>query len=319
MTVGRMGLVFPGQGVQSVGMGQSLAQHYPEARRTFEEADDALGFGLSKMMWRGTAMELESTEIQQPAILTVSIAAWRALQTRCDFGPVVALGLSLGEYSAYVAAEALEFPDAVRITRIRGRAMQQAVPMGKGGMLAVSGLDADTVLALCGEAATAGVVEPANYNAPGQIVCAGEVAALERLEELVAATPKARAIRLPVSAPFHCSLLRPAAQTLQDVLGSTLVRAPKFPVIANVDSHVCTVAADIVPRLVDQVAMPVRFEQGVRAAVSLFQPAGFLELGPGKTLAALIRKIDRGVPVASIGDPEGLDRALESLLTGSYN
>ncbi|MCY0886680.1 MAG: ACP S-malonyltransferase, partial [Firmicutes bacterium] len=205
----RIGLLFPGQGAQYVGMGKALAEADPLARQTFEEADEALGEPLSRRVWEGTPEELEATAWQQPAILTVSIAVWRVLRARFPLEPVAALGLSLGEYSAYVAAGLLPFPEAVRVTRRRGQAMQEAVPPGAGGMLAVLGLETAEVERLARAAAARGWAEPANYNAPGQVVVAGSLAALDALEQLVAEAGAGRTLRLPVSAPFHCRLLTP--------------------------------------------------------------------------------------------------------------
>lgn len=305
-------VAFPGQGAQFVGMGQALFETSAAARDTFHEADEALGMALSEVIFHGPAARLEDTEVQQPAILTVSVAIWRAIrEARPDFRPILGLGLSLGEYSAYVAAGVLEFREAVRICRLRGQAMQEAVPRGMGGMMAVIGLDQATVEAICAEASAQGLVEPANYNAPEQTVISGLNAGLARAQELVEAKG-GKAIRLAVSAPFHSSLLVPAGSVLSRALSGATLRSADFPVLANVDTEPCTEPQQIVPRLIQQVSRPVRFEQSVRRAMAM-GAEGFLELGPGKSLTSLIRKIDRRCALAAVADPAGLAKALELL------
>ncbi|MCL5115926.1 MAG: ACP S-malonyltransferase [Firmicutes bacterium] len=303
-------LLFPGQGSQYVGMGKAFWDRYAVARQAFEEANDALGYDLAKLVFEGPAEELENTEVQQPAILVVSVAAWRVLrEERPDFRPVAALGLSLGEYSAYVAAGAMAFPDAVRLTRIRGRAMQTAVPKGEGGMVAVLGLAPEQVEAICREASHRGDVDPANFNAPGQIVISGRVAGLELAEELIREAG-GRAVRLPVSAPFHSRLLEPAGAAVGEALGAIELQHASFPVIANVDAEPCLDPEEVVPRLIAQVSRPVRFEAGVRRAMA-DGVDHFLELGPGRSLSSLVKKIDRKTPAVPVEDPEGLGKALE--------
>lgn len=308
----RVGLLFPGQGAQYVGMGKALAEAFPLARQTFEEADDALGEAMSRRVWEGTPEDLEVTARQQPAILTVSIAVWRVLHARFPLEPVAAMGLSLGEYSAYVAAGLLPFAEAVRVTRRRGEAMQEAVPAGEGGMVAVLGLETARVEELAREAARSGWAEPANYNAPGQIVVAGTLPALAALEELVAREGSGRTVRLPVSAPFHSRLLAPVEPVLAEALAGCHLAPARFPVVANVDGCWCRSPSEAVDRLIRQVSRPVRFEQGVRSLLA----AGvdeLWEIGPGRTLSGLVRRIDRSVPTRSLEDPEGLARALESV------
>lgn len=303
-------VVFPGQGSQGVGMGHAFFEHYTLSRLAFEEADDALGYHLSRVIFEGPADRLEETEVQQPAILVASIAAWRALKhERPHFQPDVALGLSLGEYTAYVAAGALAFSDAVRLTQLRGKAMQNAVPKGTGGMVAVLGLNKETIEAICQQASRLGLVDLANFNAPGQVVISGYLDGLERAEQLVREAG-GRAVRLSVSAPFHSRLLKPAGQEVQAALDKTHLARAEFPVIANVDAELCWEPEEIVPRLVAQVSRPVRFEDGVRRA----QATGvqrFLELGPGRSLSNLIKKIDRRTQVVAVENPEGLRKALE--------
>lgn len=303
-------LLFPGQGSQYVGMGKALYDRYPIARETFEEANQALGYDLAQWVFEGPADELENTEVQQPAILVVSVAAWRALKSeRPDFQPVAAMGLSLGEYSAHVAAGTLAFQDAVRLTRIRGRAMQAAVPKGEGGMAAVLGLDAAQVEAICKEASHRGAVDPANFNAPGQIVISGLLPGIELAEELIREAG-GRAIRLAVSAPFHSRLLEPAGKQVGDALAAIELRRAAIPVIANVDGEPCHEPEEVVPRLVAQVYRPVRFEACVRRVMA-DGVQHFLELGPGRSLASLVKKIDRKMTTVSVEDPEGLAKALE--------
>jgi [acyl-carrier-protein] S-malonyltransferase len=306
----RWAVMFPGQGSQSVGMGRQFYQHYELARLAFEEADDALGYGLTQLIFEGPAEKLEQTEIQQPAILVVSVAAWRALKhERPHFEPALGMGLSLGEYSAYVASGAMSFTDAVRVTRLRGRAMQTAVPLGAGGMDAVMGLDVSTVEQICREASKTAVVDPANFNAPGQIVVSGYIEGLEAAEPLIREAG-GRAVRLAVSAPFHSRLLEPAGEALKEALGHIRFSRAAFPIIANVDAEPCTGPEGIAARLVAQVSRPVRWEEGVRRAISQ-GVTHFLELGPGKSLSSLVKKIDRAAQVAAAENPEALRKALE--------
>lgn len=308
--MGGWGIIFPGQGAQYVGMGQAILEVSDVAKSVFKEADEALGYDLSRVIREGPDSKLRDTEVQQPAIVVVSIAIWQTLKTyRPDFMPTLGLGLSLGEYSAYVAAGALSLADAVRITRIRGRAMQEAVPKELGGMLAILGLKTEVVQELCLEASKAGLVEPANYNAPGQTVVSGLNRGLDAVQEKASALG-ARTVRLPVSAPFHSSLLAPAGAVLARALGAVTIHRGAFPVLANVDTEPCQDAVDIVPRLVAQVSKPVLFEQSVQRALTL-GVEGFLELGPGRSLTSLVKKIHRSIRAVNVEDPEGLARALE--------
>jgi [acyl-carrier-protein] S-malonyltransferase len=299
--------LFPGQGSQYVGMGRALAEAFPAARRVFEEADDALGFSLSRLMWEGDGAALRLTEIQQPAILTVSVAVWRALAPPTL--PQAGLGLSLGEYSALVASGLLPFADAVRVCHVRGQAMQQAVPDGLGGMTAILGLHTEQVEAICREAQRVAWVEPANYNAPGQVVVSGFVAGLEDVERR-AREAGARVVRLPVSAPFHSRLLQPAEERLEEALKAARWGTAAFPVIANVDGAWVRTEDDAYPRLIRQVSHPVRFEPAIRELIA----AGvdrFVELGPGKSLQALVKKVARPIAVTSVDGPDSFAAALE--------
>lgn len=306
----RWAVMFPGQGSQSVGMGREFYQHHELAKLTFEEADDALGYPLSQRIFEGPESILEDTEVQQPAILVVSVAAWRALRHESPhFEPFLGLGLSLGEYSAYVAAGALAFSDAVRLTRLRGRAMQNTVPKGLGGMTAVMGLDVATVEDICGKASLTAAVDAANFNAPGQIVISGYVQGLTAAESLIREAG-GRAVRLAVSAPFHSRLLEPAGELLKEALADIRLSRPQFPVIANVDAEYCQEPDGIATRLVAQVSRPVRFKASVCRALA-DGVTHFIELGPGRSLASLVKKNDRHVHVASVENPQGLRKALE--------
>lgn len=291
----RVAFVFPGQGSQSVGMDAGLDP------ATFAEADEALGYALSAVVRDGPAERLAETEITQPALLTTSIAMARALATaRPDLVPAMAAGHSLGEYGALVLAGALEFSDAVRLVRLRGRAMQAAVPLGVGTMAAIMGLETDEVRALCEKHAEGEVVELAGHNCPGQTVIAGHVAAVDRVCEAVGSGAR----RLSVSAPFHCSLLGPAADALLDALHAVDVRPPRFPVVQNAYADVADTPAGIRERLVQQVVKPVRWVECVQQLKALGAER-CVEVGPGKTLAGLGRRIDRSLPVLSFADALG--------------
>lgn len=302
--------VFPGQGSQSVGMGQALADAFPEARATFDEADQALGWRLSEVIFNGPVERLTLTENTQPAILTVSVAAWRVLDAR-GFRPDVVAGHSLGEYSAHVAAGTLEFADAVRLVNHRGRYMQEAVPVGHGAMAAILGLDEEAVRAVCEEAAQGEVVSPANLNAAGQIVIAGTVAAVARAGERAKARGAKRVIPLQVSAPFHCALMAPAQARLAPELRSVPVRDPRVPVVANVDAAPKLDAQAAVAALIRQVSAPVRWDATVRRLASDGVSA-YVEVGPGTVLSGLIRKVARDATVLNLEQPVGLT-AIEAL------
>ncbi len=300
--------IFPGQGSQYVGMGSGIRGRFPEAAQVFEQADDALGFALSRLILEGPAEKLTETENTQPAILTCAVAYLRVLQKR-GIEAQVAAGHSLGEYAALVANGAMDFPTAVRLVRLRGRFMQAAVPLGVGTMTAVLMLDGDTVTSLCAEVSTdTSVVEPAGFNCPGQVSCAGHVEAIERLE---AAVSKAggMAKRLKVSAPFHSSLLKKAGDDLAKELESVTIAPMAFPYVANVDARWGTDPAGVKPRLVEQVMKPVLWEQSIRTMIGRGVER-FIEVGPGKTLAGLMKKIDRKQSLISVDTPKGLTSLL---------
>ena len=292
-------------------MGQALADRFPECRETFEQADAALGADISTLCFEGPAEQLVLTEHTQPAMLTVSTAAARALTGR-GVRPGWLAGHSLGEYSAHVAAGTLSFGDAVRTVCNRGRYMQDAVPVGHGAMAAVMGLDARLVEQACREAAEEQVVSPANLNAPGQIVIAGAAEAVQRAGDRARALGARRVRALPVSAPFHCALMQPAQDRLERDLRALVVSDPAIPVVANLDAEPKRDAAAAVSALVDQVTAPVRWEQVVRRLASEGVDT-YVEVGPGAVLSGLIRRIDRNARLLSVADPDGVDRAVAAL------
>ena len=305
--------VFPGQGSQAVGMGRALAEAYPICREAFEEADAALGFALSATIFDGPADRLTLTEITQPAILTVSVAAWRLLESR-GCRPAIVAGHSLGEYSAHVAAGTFSFADAVRTVHHRGRYMQDAVPVGTGAMAAILGADEALVAQACVEAAGGEVVSPANLNSPGQIVIAGATAAVARAGERAKALGAKRVIPLTVSAPFHCALMKPAELRLAPELRALTTRDPRVPVVANVDAEPRYEAAASIEALIRQVSAPVRWEDSVRRLASDGVTA-YVEVGPGTVLSGLIRKVAREATVLNLQAPDQL-AAIEALTAG---
>jgi [acyl-carrier-protein] S-malonyltransferase len=304
-------LIFPGQGSQAVGMGKALADAFPVCRATFDEADAALGDAISALCFDGPADRLMLTENTQPAILTVSVAIWRLLSSRgCT--PSFVAGHSLGEYSAHVAAGTIPFRDAVQIVRRRGRYMQEAVPVGTGAMAAILGLDAERVSQACSEAAQGDVVSAANLNAPGQVVIAGSREAVARAGERAKQLGAKRVVPLPVSAPFHCALMKPAEERLAPELRALAVSDPCVPVVANVDAEPKRDGASAIEALVQQVSKPVRWEDSVRRLASEGVRT-YVEVGPGSVLGGLVRKIHREATVLNIETPEGL-AAVESAL-----
>jgi [acyl-carrier-protein] S-malonyltransferase len=295
-----LALLFPGQGSQEVGMGRDVFEASPAARAVYETADAVLGLPLSKLCFEGPEEELRRTEIQQPALLATSIALLRALEEQAPLAPAYLLGHSLGEYSALVAGGALALEDAVALVHARGRFMQEAVPAGRGAMAAVLGLGAEAVAEACRAAAaeTGGVVSPANLNAPEQIVIAGEAEAVARATALARAAGAKRCVALPVSAPFHCALMRPAAEKLAAELARVRFRAPAVPVLSNVEAEPNRDASRIPALLERQVTAPVRFVECVRRLVGL-GVRRVIEVGPGSVLTGLVARIDRGVERAN--------------------
>lgn len=307
----RFALLFPGQGSQHAGMGRELWQAYPKSREVFETADRVLGLTISSLCFEGSEQELALTENTQPAILTTSVAALRALESM-GLSPTAAAGHSLGEYSAHVAAGTLEFEDALRAVRMRGRFMQEAIPVGDGAMAAVLGLPVETVERICREAAGSQVVSPANLNGPGQVVIAGHAAAVARAVEAALAAGAMRAVPLPVSAPFHCSLMRPAAERLRPLLAALDWRDPRFPVFTNVDAAPVLNAEGARDALVRQVDAPVRWHELIEAMVASGIER-FIEVGPRNVLAGLVRRIRKDLRVHSASDPGGVEAAVREL------
>jgi [acyl-carrier-protein] S-malonyltransferase len=303
----KLALVFPGQGSQFVGMGKDLAQWSPVARETFQEADDTLSFALTRLIFEGPEADLTLTRNTQPAILAVSVAAFRVMGSQLPVEPAFVAGHSLGEYSALVAAQSLSFKDAIMAVRERGKAMQEAVPAGKGSMAALMGMERDEIIALCEEAAgDGGVVSPANFNSPGQIVIAGTKENVLRAVEIFKERGGKRAVELPVSAPFHCSLMEPAAKRVEEVLADILIDSPKTVLINNAEAKPLSAAEDIRPSLIRQVTSPVLWEDSIRIIADA-GVGGFLEIGPGKVLSGLVKRIHREAEVQTFGRPEELD------------
>jgi [acyl-carrier-protein] S-malonyltransferase len=307
--------LFPGQGSQQVGMGRAFYEQSARARQVFERADAALGRSLSQLCFEGPQAELTLTTNAQPALVTTSIAVLEAVREAIGELPlpICALGHSLGEYSALVAASALSLEDAVRLVELRGRAMQAAVPPGEGAMAAIIGGDFSAVESLCRDAAAGEPLSPANFNAPGQIVIAGSAAAIERASVL-AAERKLKAIVLAVSAPFHCELMQPAARAVKEALQHIAVGELCLPVVANVDADLNRDSRRVPELLVRQICSPVRWQQSMEHCVNLGVERA-LELGPGKVLAGLAKRIAKNLRVLSISEPADLD-ALREVLAG---
>jgi [acyl-carrier-protein] S-malonyltransferase len=305
-TEAKTAFVFPGQGSQKVGMGRALHEQYPEARAVFDEADEALGYSLSKLCFEGPDAELTLTANAQPAILATSVAALRALEARSPVRPVAVAGHSLGEYSALVAAGALSLTDAVRLVHMRGKFMQDAVPAGQGAMAAIIGLASDVVAEVCREAAGAEVVSAANLNGGGQVVIAGHKDAVDR----AAAAAKARGAKLvkllAVSAPFHCALMQPAADRLASELARVEVKTPAVPVVSNVEAKPNQDAGRVKDLLARQVTAPVRWEESVQCLAGLGVNA-VVEVGAGNVLGGLVRRIAPDIAVHAAGDPSSIE------------
>jgi [acyl-carrier-protein] S-malonyltransferase len=310
MTDTNIALLFPGQGSQTVGMGKELAEKYPEARQVFEEADDALGYKLSLLCFEGPEDQLRLTENTQPAILATSIAALRVLETRMP-KPCYVAGHSLGEYSSHVASGTLSFADAVRTVRNRGRYMQEAVPVGVGAMAAILGMDLEKVTAVCADAAQGEVCSAANINSPEQIVISGHTQAVERAAKLADERGAKRAKLLPVSAPFHCSLMQPAQDRLEADLNRLAMNKPVYPVACNVDAVLVSDEIRTRDTLVRQVTGSVKWEQCIHLLIAQGVTT-FVEVGPGKVLCGLMRQIDRSKTCLSVENETSLAKTLET-------
>ena len=297
--------IFPGQGSQYPGMGKEFAENFPVARQLFEEADDALGLKLSAICFSGSEEELKLTANTQPAILTASIAILRVVEQETGLKADCLAGHSLGEYSALVGSGALTFADAVRTVRARGTFMQEAVPVGTGTMAAMLSVEKEELEEICREAAQGEVVSAANFNSPGQIVIAGSVAAVNRAIEIAKARGFRKSMLLPVSAPFHCALMKPAADRLTTVLDAVTLSDMLLPVVANATALPNSDKSQIKPLLVTQVCAPVLWEQSVMAMAAL-GVSRFVEIGPGKVLSGLVKRISKEVVIANVGDLDGL-------------
>src|SRR5215212_730695 len=307
-------IIFPGQGSQSPGMGKELFEKFPVARQVFEEADDALGFSMSRLCFEGPAEDLQLTENTQPAILTVSVAAFRAMLAAGIEAPAFVAGHSLGEYSALVAAGALTLSDAVRTVRARGRYMQEAVPVGTGAMAAVIGGELAQIERICAEARGDQVCSIANFNAPNQAVIAGNAEAVDRAVELLSGVAR-KVVKLKVSAPFHCALMKPAQDRLARDLDQLSFSEPAMPVVTNVDARATTAPDELRDALVSQVSAPVRWVESMQLLMSHGVDT-FVEAGPGKVLSGLMRQISRDVKMLNVEDAASLETMKAALAAG---
>lgn len=304
--------IFPGQGSQSVGMLSELAQQYPLVQQTFTEASDALGFDLWDMVQNGPDTDLNSTHNTQPAMLSAGVAVWRIWNESGAPQPTAMAGHSLGEFTALVCSGAMNFSDAVKLVAERGRLMQEAVPAGQGAMAAILGLDDAVVLSVCDKAAEGDVVQAVNFNSPGQVVIAGSAAAVDRAIQIATDEGAKKAIKLPVSVPSHCDLMKPAAEKLAERLTQIEITTPSIPVIHNVDVTSHSDADAIRNALSMQLYRPVRWVETVQK-LAADGMSDMVEMGPGKVLMGLIRRIDRSVTCIPVQDPAGLDKALDKI------
>jgi [acyl-carrier-protein] S-malonyltransferase len=309
--MGKIAFVFPGQASQYSGMGKELAEKYPAAGQVFEEADRALGFSISQICFAGSEEDLKRTANTQPAILTCSVAFYRLLAEQ-GIKPDFVAGHSLGEYSALVAAGALQFSDAVKLVRQRGTYMQEAVPQGVGAMAAILGLSPAVVADACKRAAEGEVCSPANLNSPDQTVISGSAAAVKRAVEIASQQGAKRTVILPVSAPFHCALMMPAQERLEKDLRQTTFSNPQVPLVCNVDADTIETGDQAREALIRQVSLPVRWEESVRLLIEEGVTT-FVEVGPGKALTGILRQIERSVQALNVEDEKSLNAALEKL------
>ena len=313
-------IVFPGQGAQEVGMGRDLFESFVPSRSVFERSDEALGFSLSRIIFAGPDDELKKTEYAQPAILTMSMAVHRCLEeeTGVEFAPEFVAGHSLGEYTALVASGTLSLEDGVRLVHLRGKLMQEAVPLGKGSMAAIIGLDRESVISICEEVSSLGVCQAANFNAPGQIVISGEREAVDKAVSMCKDAGAKRALPLKVSAPFHCSLMRPVADRLRESFSRCSWNRPKWPLIANVSAGLVSDVESIQEALFLQTFMPVLWSGSIELMISR-GVRSFLEVGPGSVLSGLIKRISADSRCLSVNDNEGIGKVIDFLKGGQYD
>jgi len=309
--MGKLAFIFPGQGAQYVGMGKEIATEYKSASDIFDAATDALGFDIKEMIFNSDDETLKVTENTQPTILTTSIACMQPLLEK-GIKPDYVAGLSLGEYAAHVAANTISFKDAVVLVKKRGKYMQEAVPVGIGAMAAIIGLENNDVVECCKEASQIGIAEPANFNCPGQVVVAGEVAAIEKVIELCKAKGAKRAMLLPVSAPFHCSLLKPAGEKLASELANITLKDIEIPVVTNVTAECVTDKSVVKDLLVKQVSTSVLWENCIRTMLDKGVDT-FIEIGPGKVLSGFVKKVNKDVKILNVENLESLNKTLEEL------
>ncbi len=309
--MGKLAFIFPGQGAQYVGMGKDIAGEYKSADAIFDAASEALGFDIKEMIFNGEDETLKITENTQPTIVTTSVACMQPLLDK-GIKPDFVAGLSLGEYAAHVAAGTISFKDAVALVRKRGKFMQEAVPVGVGAMSAIIGLDNEAVIESCKEASEFGVCEPANFNCPGQLAIAGEVAAVEKANEICKSKGAKRAMMLAVSAPFHCSLLKPAGERLAAELENIPLKDIQIPVVVNVTAKCVTDKDEVKQTLINQVSSSVLWENCVKTMIEQGVDT-FVEIGPGKVLSGFVKKINKDVKVLNVENLDSLNATLQEL------
>ncbi|MBW1973636.1 MAG: [acyl-carrier-protein] S-malonyltransferase [Deltaproteobacteria bacterium] len=312
VTNNEIAFIFPGQGSQYVGMGKEFFEEYPIAREIFQEASDVLGFDMAQLCFEGPEEKLRLTENTQPALLTVSIAVLKTFLSIKDIQPSLVAGHSLGEYSALVAVDSIDFGNAVKIVRLRGRFMEEAVPEGLGAMAAVIGLDEKKVIELCKKAANGAVLSPANFNSPGQVVISGEAEAVKRAIKIGSELGAKKVIPLKVSGPFHSSLMAPAAKRLERELKSISFKDPIVPVVTNVEAKPNKDGSRVVSLLVDQLTSPVKWEQSIRNMIDMGIKI-FIEFGPGKVLTGLIKRINKDITLFNVERPDDIKKVVEFL------